>query len=183
MNSLSSSALGGKPLLYALRHTRLFSIAKSPPPVAPSRAFLPQRSKPDAFAESAPQLFVDQPENVTSTGPPPLFFYKAWTKNRGRNRRMKRYGYLTTEPLEEFGAPHFILPGDEEKSPLQFLDMSIWQNAAVLVNKPKRWTSFDVCNKLRNATFGYPFKVGHTGTLDPLATGPFFTLVSCQAVV
>jgi len=115
-----------KPLLYALRHTRLFSIAKSPPPVAPSRAFLPQRSKPDAFAESAPQLFVDQPENVTSTGPPPLFFYKAWTKNRGRNRRMKRYGYLTTEPLEEFGAPHFILPGDEEKSPLQFLDMSIW---------------------------------------------------------
>ncbi len=45
----------------------------------------------------------------------------------------------------------------------------------VLVDKPLHWTSFDVVNKLR-----YPlktkynikrFKVGHAGTLDPLATG------------
>ena len=28
-------------------------------------------------------------------------------------------------------------------------DTSIWQNAAVLVDKPPEWTSFDVCNKLR----------------------------------
>jgi tRNA pseudouridine55 synthase len=39
----------------------------------------------------------------------------------------------------------------------------------LLVNKPYEWTSFDVVNKLR-----YRLKIkkiGHAGTLDPLATG------------
>ncbi|MCU0419413.1 MAG: tRNA pseudouridine(55) synthase TruB [Cyclobacteriaceae bacterium] len=39
----------------------------------------------------------------------------------------------------------------------------------LLVNKPLEWTSFDVVNKLR-----YRLKqkrIGHAGTLDPLATG------------
>jgi hypothetical protein len=27
----------------------------------------------------------------------------------------------------------------------------VWANAAVLVDKPKDWTSFDVCGKLRGA--------------------------------
>src|SRR5690348_972597 len=39
----------------------------------------------------------------------------------------------------------------------------------LLINKPLQWTSFDVVNKLR-----YKLKikkVGHAGTLDPLATG------------
>jgi tRNA pseudouridine55 synthase len=39
----------------------------------------------------------------------------------------------------------------------------------LLVNKPKEWTSFDVVNKIRHAS-GIR-KVGHAGTLDPLATG------------
>jgi len=38
-----------------------------------------------------------------------------------------------------------------------------------LVNKPYRWTSFDVVKKLRNTL--KVKKVGHAGTLDPLATG------------
>lgn len=38
-----------------------------------------------------------------------------------------------------------------------------------LINKPYRWTSFDVVRKIRNA-LGIK-KVGHAGTLDPLATG------------
>jgi len=45
----------------------------------------------------------------------------------------------------------------------------------VLVDKPLTWTSFDVVNKLRyplSRRFGIKrFKVGHAGTLDPLATG------------
>lgn len=39
----------------------------------------------------------------------------------------------------------------------------------LLINKPLKWTSFDVVNKLR-----YKLKIkkiGHAGTLDPLATG------------
>jgi tRNA pseudouridine55 synthase len=39
----------------------------------------------------------------------------------------------------------------------------------LLINKPYRWTSFDVVNKLRRI-FGIK-KIGHAGTLDPLATG------------
>lgn len=45
--------------------------------------------------------------------------------------------------------------------------------ALILVDKPLKWTSFDVVNKIRwclKATCG-KIKVGHAGTLDPLATG------------
>ncbi len=41
----------------------------------------------------------------------------------------------------------------------------------LLVNKPYNWTSFDVVGKLRNAFKPLKLKVGHAGTLDPLATG------------
>lgn len=41
----------------------------------------------------------------------------------------------------------------------------------LLVDKPARWTSFDVVSKIRNAIKPLKVKVGHAGTLDPLATG------------
>ncbi|MCX7908000.1 MAG: tRNA pseudouridine(55) synthase TruB [Ignavibacteria bacterium] len=41
--------------------------------------------------------------------------------------------------------------------------------AGLLVDKPKNWTSFDVVNKLRKELSIK--KIGHTGTLDPFATG------------
>ena len=45
----------------------------------------------------------------------------------------------------------------------------------ILVNKPYRWTSFDVVNFIRNSIKNQPgqrkVKIGHAGTLDPLATG------------
>ncbi len=39
----------------------------------------------------------------------------------------------------------------------------------LLINKPFQWTSFDVVNKLRYKL--KTKKIGHAGTLDPLATG------------
>jgi len=48
-------------------------------------------------------------------------------------------------------------------------EKNIYQEGQVLLmNKPLRWTSFDVVRKIRNATRA---KIGHAGTLDPLATG------------
>ena len=52
-------------------------------------------------------------------------------------------------------------------------------NGLVLIDKPIGWTSFDVVNKVRRVAESIPanstkrkrFPVGHTGTLDPLATG------------
>ena len=43
------------------------------------------------------------------------------------------------------------------------------QGQVLLINKPLHWTSFDVVRKIRNS-IGVK-KVGHAGTLDPLATG------------
>ena len=47
--------------------------------------------------------------------------------------------------------------------------------AVLLIDKPLHWTSFDVVNKLRfkikHALKIKNIKVGHAGTLDPLATG------------
>ncbi|MCB0375692.1 MAG: tRNA pseudouridine(55) synthase TruB [Sinomicrobium sp.] len=49
------------------------------------------------------------------------------------------------------------------------------KGATLLVDKPKDWTSFDVVNKIRYALrqrLGVKkIKVGHAGTLDPMATG------------
>jgi tRNA pseudouridine55 synthase len=49
-------------------------------------------------------------------------------------------------------------------------ELSQWDKGKVLlVDKPVGWTSFDVVNKIRFAI--KTKKVGHAGTLDPLATG------------
>ncbi len=49
------------------------------------------------------------------------------------------------------------------------------QGATILVDKPLNWTSFDAVNRLRwnlRQRLGVKkLKVGHAGTLDPLATG------------
>ena len=43
------------------------------------------------------------------------------------------------------------------------------EGQVILINKPLEWTSFDVVKKIRNLI--RIKKVGHAGTLDPLATG------------
>lgn len=49
------------------------------------------------------------------------------------------------------------------------------EGAAILIDKPLEWTSFDVVNKLRYVIKRHldvkKYKVGHAGTLDPLASG------------
>lgn len=53
----------------------------------------------------------------------------------------------------------------------------------LLVDKPQEWTSFDVVNYVRRIVAGVEgkkpknTKVGHTGTLDPLATGLLVLLI------
>lgn len=46
---------------------------------------------------------------------------------------------------------------------------SFLEGEVILIDKPLGWTSFDVVRKIRNLT--KVIKVGHAGTLDPLATG------------
>ena len=42
-------------------------------------------------------------------------------------------------------------------------------NGILLVDKPEGWTSMDVCAKLRGVF--HEKRIGHSGTLDPMATG------------
>ncbi|MDR2556867.1 MAG: tRNA pseudouridine(55) synthase TruB [Bacteroidales bacterium] len=55
------------------------------------------------------------------------------------------------------------------------MENSIVEGQLFLIDKPYRWTSFDVVNKIRyyckRETGLKKIKVGHAGTLDPLATG------------
>ncbi len=48
------------------------------------------------------------------------------------------------------------------------------QGAVICIDKPLEWTSFDIVKKVKYSIqkhFNYKLKVGHAGTLDPLASG------------
>ena len=54
-------------------------------------------------------------------------------------------------------------------------NQNLLAGGTLLINKPLTWTSFDVVKKIRNLLRSHyqvkKIKVGHAGTLDPLATG------------
>jgi len=58
----------------------------------------------------------------------------------------------------------------------------IREGTVLLFDKPLRWTSFDVVNKVKYTTKA---KVGHAGTLDPLASGLLIILTGkyCKRMV
>jgi tRNA pseudouridine55 synthase len=60
-------------------------------------------------------------------------------------------------------------------SKLELNETSVIEGELLLIDKPLNWTSFQVVNKIRwelKNKFGIKkLKVGHAGTLDPLATG------------
>ena len=55
-------------------------------------------------------------------------------------------------------------------------------NGIIIIDKPRDWTSMDVCAKLRGIF--HEKRVGHAGTLDPMATGvlPVFIGRATRAV-
>ena len=58
---------------------------------------------------------------------------------------------------------------------MKLIPDDFFNGQTVLIHKPKTWTSFDVVNKMRSDLrhmHKIPFiKIGHAGTLDPLASG------------
>ncbi len=73
---------------------------------------------------------------------------------------------LPTNLIESFIAADFFaglsLPAMQKQNTFE-------EGRVLLINKPLYWTSFDAVRKIRNLT--KTKKVGHAGTLDPLATG------------
>lgn len=65
-----------------------------------------------------------------------------------------------------FWHPHHMLPLQPmQKRPLP---AELKKGAVLLIDKPYKWTSFDAINQVKIALRA---KIGHAGTLDPLATG------------
>ena len=65
---------------------------------------------------------------------------------------------------------------------VQSLRRSKMSNGIIIIDKPSGWTSMDVCAKLRGIL--KEKRVGHGGTLDPMATGvlPIFVGSATKAV-
>ena len=83
--------------------------------------------------------------------------------------RKPTYRLRYTNKLIEAGeAP--IKPERKEKIPIDpTIQQTFLDGRVLLINKPLHWTSFDVVRKLRSTL--QIKKIGHAGTLDPLATG------------
>lgn len=60
---------------------------------------------------------------------------------------------------------------DNKLRQTEFPEFNFTEGELLLINKPYHWTSFDVVGKIRNSFKPLKLKVGHAGTLDPLATG------------
>ncbi len=90
--------------------------------------------------------------------------------NSGVNHLMVCYGYRTKEELKKIGATNFI------NAPMEIAKLlSPSFNGVLLVDKPYKMTSQDCIIKIKkklNIT-----KIGHAGTLDPLATGLLVVLL------
>ena len=83
--------------------------------------------------------------------------------------RKETYRERYTNKLIQAG----VEPVKKERKERVAIDPAIQQpyleGKVLLINKPLHWTSFDVVRKLRNIL--QIKKIGHAGTLDPLATG------------
>ncbi|RKR80206.1 tRNA pseudouridine55 synthase [Mucilaginibacter gracilis] len=65
----------------------------------------------------------------------------------------------------------YLIETSLTESNSKFRKFNFTEGEMLLVNKPYNWTSFDVVGKIRNSLKPLKLKVGHAGTLDPLATG------------
>jgi tRNA pseudouridine55 synthase len=71
--------------------------------------------------------------------------------------------------ISHFDRRHRPLPTMNNVRNTPLGDGGFEEGKVILIDKPLRWTSFDVIRKIRNLI--RIKKVGHAGTLDPLATG------------
>ena len=83
--------------------------------------------------------------------------------------RKATYRLRYTNQLIESGETP-VQPERKEKVPIDpAIQQTFLDGKVLLIDKPLHWTSFDVVRKLRSLL--QVKKIGHAGTLDPLATG------------
>jgi tRNA pseudouridine55 synthase len=84
--------------------------------------------------------------------------------------KKQTYRLRYTNQLIEAGAEVPVQKERVKRPPINpELQQTYLEGKAILIDKPLHWTSFDVVRKLRSIL--QIKKIGHAGTLDPLATG------------
>lgn len=79
------------------------------------------------------------------------------------------YGQIASQKVETLTPEFPILGAASLDSVAPWLDAAMGDGAVALIDKDESWTSFDCVAALRNKS--RVRRVGHAGTLDPLATG------------
>jgi tRNA pseudouridine55 synthase len=84
--------------------------------------------------------------------------------------RKQTYRERYTNKIIEAGGEAPVRKERVQRPPVNAeLQQTYLEGKAILIDKPLHWTSFDVVRKLRGIL--QIKKIGHAGTLDPLATG------------
>lgn len=83
--------------------------------------------------------------------------------------KKQTYRHRNRSKLEAAGEPTTDQPRKERFVIDPAVQQTFVEGKVILIDKPLYWTSFDVVRKLRNLL--YIKKIGHAGTLDPLASG------------
>ena len=84
--------------------------------------------------------------------------------------RKQTYRLRYTNQLIEAGGEVPVKKEQEKRPPINpEIQQTYLEGKAILIDKPLHWTSFDVVRKMRHIL--QIKKIGHAGTLDPLATG------------
>lgn len=84
--------------------------------------------------------------------------------------RKQTYRERYTNKIVEAGGEAPVRQERKQREPIDpAVQLPYSEGKVLLIDKPLHWTSFDVVRKLRGAI--QIKKIGHAGTLDPLATG------------
>ncbi|KAJ9517675.1 hypothetical protein QJQ45_025135 [Haematococcus lacustris] len=122
--------------------------------------------QPNLLAHGSPEPPLQQPSATVLSGPGQAMLPGPPALSKHEARKARRvFPSLIPPPA---------LPAAQDQL------AAVFSNGAVLIDKPLGWTSFDVVAKLRSALRSLGVKkagarpavqVGHSGTLDPMATG------------
>ena len=84
--------------------------------------------------------------------------------------KKQTYRERYTNKIIAAGGDATVKPARKERIPIDpAIQLPYIEGKVLLIDKPLHWTSFDVVRKLRSTI--QIKKIGHAGTLDPLATG------------
>ncbi|KAJ9517322.1 hypothetical protein QJQ45_016699 [Haematococcus lacustris] len=130
----------------------------SPEPSAHALSSPEEDQQPNHLAHGSPEPPLQQPSATVLSGPGQALLPGPPALSKHEARKARRvFPSLIPPPA---------LPAAQDQL------AAVFSNGAVLIDKPLGWTSFDVVAKLRSALRSLGVKkVGHSGTLDPMATG------------